>query len=157
MIKKVSIYDMDGTLVSSLARYKTMIREDGKEVIDLAHWRANSFKAFDDTLLPLAEQYQRELLDKEVYVIIATARVMADEDFRFLREKLGFPDYLISRKENDTTSGGLLKIRGLQKFFNLKNFQDAEFTFFEDNVQYLKDICDFFQIKGVYIPSQQGH
>lgn len=156
MIKKVSIYDMDGTIVCSLHRYRT-IEKDGKEMIDLPFWRENSFKAMDDSLLPLASQYRADLADKETYVIIATARVMGEADYKFVNEVLGKPDYLISRKENDNTSGGLLKIRGLQKFFNLKNFQNAEFTFYEDNVQYLKAVCDFFNIRGVYVPSKQGH
>ncbi len=152
MIKRVSIYDMDGTIVCSLHRYRAI---DNK--IDLAYWRENSFKAFDDSLLPLAKQYQADLRDPSCYVIIATARVMGSADYRFVAEKLGQPDYLISRKDGDTISGGLLKIKGLQKFFNLKNFRDAEFTFYEDNVQYLKAVCDFFNIKGVYVPSEQGH
>jgi hypothetical protein len=78
-------------------------------------------------------------------------------DYKFVAEILGQPDYLISRKEGDSISGGLLKIKGLQKFFNLKNFKDAEITFYEDNIQYLKTVCDKFNIRGVYIPSKQGH
>ncbi|NBT88922.1 MAG: hypothetical protein EBT51_11580, partial [Flavobacteriaceae bacterium] len=66
-------------------------------------------------------------------------------------------DYIISRVDGDNTSGGKLKIAGLTKFFNLKPFRDAEFTFYEDNVQYLKAVCDRFGIRGVYVPSKQGH
>ena len=82
---------------------------------------------------------------------------MGEKDYQFVREILGEPDYLISRPANSIHSGGLLKIRGLQKFFNLKNFRDAEITFYEDNVSYLKTVCDKFNIRGVYIPSKQGH
>jgi hypothetical protein len=110
-----------------------------------------------DTLLPLARQYQADLLDPECYTIIATARVMNDPDYRFVDEILGKPDYLISRNEGDSISGSKLKINGLTKFFNLKNFQNAVAVFYEDNTTYLKAVCDRFNIQGVYIPSNQGH
>jgi hypothetical protein len=151
-IKKVSIYDMDGTIVCSMHRYKTI---DGK--IDLQFWRDNQHLAMSDSLLPLAKQYQADLANPEIYVIIATARVMNEPDYNFVNTILGKPDYLISRKDGDTITGGLLKINGLAKFFNLKSFQNAEFTFYEDNATYLKTVCDRFGIRGVYIPSNQGH
>ena len=152
MIKRVAIYDMDGTIVCSLHRYRAI---DNK--IDLAYWRDNEHKAYDDSLLPLADQYKADLADPSCYVIIATARILRDEDMRFIQDKLGMPNYIISRKEGDNISGGLLKIRGLQKFFNLRNFKNAVYTFYEDNAAYLKAVCDKFNITGVYIPSQQGH
>lgn len=156
-ILKVKIYDMDGTIVDSTHRYRTMQDENGIEKIDLEFWRANEHLAYDDCLLPLAEQYRRDLADSSCYVIIATARIIRDADMRFIREKLGMPNHIISRKEGSNISGGLLKIKGLQKFFNLKNFKNAAFTFYEDNTQYLKAVCDYFNITGVYIPSKQGH
>jgi len=152
-IKRVRVYDMDGTIVCSLHRYRTI---DGIR-IDLEYWRDNQYKAMDDSLLPLAEQYKMDLLDENCYVIIATARVMQSADYEFVDKILGKPDYLVSRRESDIRSGGQLKIKGLQKFFNLKNFRDAEITFYEDNIQYLKAVCDRFNIRGVYVPSKQGH
>ena len=155
-ITRVSIYDMDGTVVCSLHRYRTIVDTDG-ERIDLGYWRENEYRAMDDSLLPLAEQYKSDLLDPSCYVIIATARVLRDTDNLFINSVLGKPDYIISRADGDTTSGGKLKIAGLAKFFNLNNFKDAEFTFYEDNATYLKTVCDRFNIRGVYIPSKQGH
>ena len=152
MIKEVKIYDMDGTIVCSLHRYNVI-----NEKIDLQYWRDNQHKAYDDSLLPLAEQYKADLKNPDVYVIIATARVLNEPDMRFINDKLGNPDYIISRKEGSSISGGQLKINGLQKFFNLKNFKNAMFTFYEDNTTYLKVVCDKFNIRGVYIPSKQGH
>ena len=152
-IKKVSIYDMDGTIVCSMHRYKT----DSTGKIDLQFWRDNQHLAMGDSLLPLAKQYQADLNNPECYVIIATARVMNEPDYTFVRDVLGQPDYLISRNEGDSISGGKLKINGLAKFFNLKSFANAEFTFYEDNATYLKTVCDRFGIRGVYIPSNQGH
>jgi hydroxymethylpyrimidine pyrophosphatase-like HAD family hydrolase len=155
-ITKVSIYDMDGTIVNSLHRYRTIIDDNG-ERIDLDYWRENEYRALDDSLLPLAEQYKADLRNENCFVIIATARVLRDADNQFISEILGEPDYIISRKDGDCISGGKLKINGLAKFFNLLNFKDAEFTFYEDNVQYLKAVCDRFNIRGVYVPSKQGH
>jgi hypothetical protein len=152
MIKRMAIYDMDGTIVCSLHRYRAV---DGK--IDLAYWRENEFRAMDDSLLPLAEQYKADLADPECYVIIATARVLHNPDRQFIRDILGEPDYIISRAADDSRSGGLLKVLGLQKFFNLKNFKNASVVFYEDNAAYLKTVCDKFNIRGVYVPSKQGH
>lgn len=155
-IKRVSIYDMDGTIVCSLHRYRTIVDENG-ERIDLDYWRENEYRAMDDSLLPLAFDYKRDLQDENCFVIIATARVLRDADNTFIRDVLGEPDYIISRMDGDTISGGTLKINGLAKFFNLKPFRDAEFTFYEDNTTYLKAVCDRFGIRGVYVPSKQGH
>jgi len=155
-INRVSIYDMDGTIVCSLHRYRTIIDENG-ERIDLGYWRENEYKALSDSLLPLAEQYKTDLSDPNCFVIIATARVLRTADNQFITDILGEPDYIISRKDGDNISGGTLKINGLAKFFNLNNFKNAEFTFYEDNVNYLKAVCDRFNIRGVYIPSKQGH
>lgn len=156
MIKRLAIYDMDGTIVSSLHRYKT-ITENGKTRIDLDHWRKNEPLAMLDSLLPMAAQYKADLADKSCYVIIATARVMNNPDWQFVNEILGKPDYFISRKDGDNRSGAVLKILGLQKFFNLKNFRNATAVFYEDNANYLKAVCDKFNIQGVYVPSEQGH
>lgn len=155
-IKRVAIYDMDGTIVDSSHRYRTVIDDNG-ERIDLEYWRENEYRAYDDQLLPMAEQYKLDLADPECYVIIATARVMNDPDWQFVKDKLGMPDYFISRPKDSSISGKLLKINGLAKFFNLMNFKNAEFVFYEDNIQYLKAVCDRFKIRGVYIPSVQGH
>lgn len=155
-ITRVAIYDMDGTIVDSSHRYRTVVGEHG-ERIDLDYWVENQHKALDDGFLPLVEQYRQDLADPSCYVIIATARVMNAPDWQFVEEKLGMPDYFISRKAGDTQSGKTLKISGLAKFFNLINFRDASFVFYEDNIEYLKAVCDRFNIRGVYIPSKQGH
>lgn len=155
---KISIYDMDGTIVDSSHRYRTIRDADGRERIDLAHWRANEYRAMEDGLLPLAQQYMQELRDPSVYVIIATARVLRGPDLQFIKEILGSPNWIISRNgDGDTRSGATLKIKGLQRFFNLRQFKPENATFFEDNAAYLKAVCDHFGMRGVYIPSRQGH
>lgn len=153
-IKRVAIYDLDGTVIDSTHRYRTM--PCGTR-IDLQHWRDNEHLAMDDSLLPLAEQYKADLRDESCYVIVATARVLNEPDRQFIEKVLGQPDHIISRKADDTRSGAVLKVNGLQKFWNLKNFQRAAWVFYEDNVSYLKAVCDRFNIMGVYVPSKQGH
>jgi len=155
-IKRIRIYDMDGTIVCSLHRYRTIIDDRG-ERIDLKYWRENEHRALDDSLLPLVQEYWQDLDDPETYTIIATARVLGEPDMQFIRETLGEPDYIVSRKSGDTQSGKTLKIGGLAKFFNLVNFQTDDVVFYEDNAEYLKAVCDRFGIRGVYIPSRQGH
>lgn len=155
-ITRVAIYDMDGTIVDSSHRYRTITDENG-ERIDLEFWRDNEYRAMQDGLLPMFEQYQKDLNDPECYTIIATARVMNAPDWQFVNEILGMPDYFISRNPGDSQSGKTLKINGLAKFFNLLNFKNADFVFYEDNISYLKAVCDRFNIRGVYIPSVQGH
>ena len=155
-ITKVSIYDMDGTIVDSLHRYRTIVSETG-ERIDLNYWRENEYRAFDDTLLPLAYQYKEDLKNENCFVVIATARVLHSPDYSFISEKLGNPDYIVSRNEGSNISGSILKINGLQKLFSTTKFETEDITFYEDNITYLKAVCDRFNIKGVYVPSKQGH
>lgn len=154
-MKRIAIYDMDGTIVCSLHRYKTI---DNK--IDLQYWRDNEYRAGDDSLLPLAAQYKTDLADNDCFVIIATARILREPDMLFINNKLGKPDYIISRGEKDSRSGALLKVLGLKKLFSLKQFAKIGsdmIVFYEDNVSYLKAVCDKFNCRGVYIPSKQGH
>lgn len=157
MVKQVKIYDMDGVLVDSSWRYRTIIREDGKEVIDLQFWRMLENMSHADKLLPMAEQYKEDLQNPDVFVIIATARVLTPSCKWFIKNVLGQPNHIISRKADDNQSGTTLKVKGLKKLFGLKQFQKAEKTMHEDNASYLKGICDTLKIKGVYIPSIQGH
>lgn len=157
-MKRVQVYDMDGTIVDSLHRYRTIRNPDGTERIDLEYWRENEYRAMDDKLLPLAEQYKQDLADPECYVIIATARVINEPDAKFIRQVLGMPNYIISRKSGDSQSGKTLKSKGLARFFNLPQFQRAEWAFYEDNRDYLDAVCQRFpKIKPVFCASQQGH
>lgn len=154
-MKRISIYDMDGTIVCSLHRYRTV-----NDKIDLQYWRDNEYRAGNDSLLPLAEQYKADLADNDCFVIIATARILNDPDRLFINSVLGKPDYIISRKAGDTRSGALLKVLGLNKLFSLKQFSKIGsdmIVFYEDNISYLKAVCDKFNCRGVYIPSKQGH
>ena len=154
MINKIRIYDLDGTLIDSMHRYR--VKSNNK--IDLDYWRANQHKAAGDSLLPLCDDYRASLADPCCFAIVATARVLGPIDRAFLRDRLGQPQHIISRAADDSRSGAELKIKGLNKLFQLKQFkQVTDIIFYEDNMSYLKAVCDYFNITGVYIPSKQGH
>lgn len=155
-IKRVTVWDLDGVLIDSSHRYRTIETPQGPR-IDLAYWREHQHLAGLDKLLPLAEQYRADLQNPDCFVIVATARELHDPDDCFIRDVLGSPDYLISRRHGDSVSGAVLKASGLARFFNLRQFKSAHWTMFEDNIHYLKHCCDRFNMRGVYVPSIQGH
>lgn len=160
-IKKIAIFDMDGVLVDTSWAYKVL--DCGKK-INLAFWRENERGLFFSDLLPTAQTYRELLADPSVFVVIATARLCHSSDHAFVDMKLGRPDAFIYRKEKDGNMGGAaLKIRGLKKLMNLKQFKSiVDFEVYEDNISYLKDIVNFLfesgkNAKGIYVPSNQGH
>jgi hypothetical protein len=155
MITKTHIYDMDGTIVCSMHRYRTQF-VNGKITIDFQHWLDNQHRAAEDSLLPLAEQYKRDIKSKNIFVIIATARVLNEPDYQFILDRLGSPDAIVSRSEGDKTSGGLMKINGLKKVFNAANLWHTEKRFWEDNLKYLTTVCNTLGIRGHYVKSNQG-
>ena len=156
MIKKIHVYDMDGTIVCSKHRYRT--GPCGTK-IDLAHWREHDIAKHikNDSLLPLAEKYIQDVNNPEIYVVIATARVLKKADYDFIVKHLGIPDKIFGRLPKQTTSGAILKVKWLSIFRQLKQFRDLPMVFFEDNIDYLKKVCNNLDSIGVYIPSQQGY
>lgn len=157
MIREIHIFDMDGTIVSSLHRYKT---DDTGKRIDLQYWRENDIpeKIAKDSLLPHAAQYSKSLHDPEVYVIIATARVATvnDANYEYVCRHLGLPDLFIHRNgENDNRGGAELKIAGIKKLLNLKQFRDAAITIWEDNIDYLMEMTKALNADGKLIYSAQ--
>jgi hydroxymethylpyrimidine pyrophosphatase-like HAD family hydrolase len=155
MLNEVHIYDMDGTLVDSSHRYR--IGENGK--IDLAHWIEHCKPEFiaKDKLLPLAEQYKKQLDNPGVYVVIATARVLESADMQYIREVLGMPNKIISRNgRSDNRKGAKMKIDGLRFLRTLKQFARLPKYFYEDNKDYLYPVAEYLGAKPVYIPSCQG-
>lgn len=159
MIQQVNIFDCDGVLLDSSHRYTTVTRDDGVIVIDLAHWIEHEHKAYDDAPLPTAlREYANSLANPYAYTIIATAAVICDNRIKCIRDKIGMPDFIIGRNgRKDTRGGAELKIAGLKKLLQLKQFRNAELTMYEDNISYLTKICKAFNCRGVYIPSIQGH
>lgn len=165
-MKTVHVFDCDGVLVDSSARYRTVKHPEKGEVIDLDFWRANQFRALEvDKLLPTAKVYQELLYNAaDAFVIIATARQMQKDDaeMQHIAAVVGSPQALIYRKEGDNRGGAALKLAGLRKLLNLKQFKGCRVEVYEDNIAYLKTMCDQlrawdFDVIGHYIPSNQGH
>jgi len=157
MIKKIKIYDIDGTLVDSLHRYRTK-----NDRIDLDYWLENDVpeKIALDTLLPLARRYQQDLKNPDVYTILATARACAknDANYKYISDVLGEPDKFIHRKkQGDTRGGAELKLAAIKPMLNLRQFQNAEVHVFEDNLAYLGAMCYSLNAVGHFNPSKQGH
>lgn len=158
-IKQVLIFDCDGVLLDSSHRYRTVPHPTKGRVIDLQHWRDGKNLAWQDKLLPHAQFYRDMLHTAGVYVIIATAREMeeGDAEYRHITEVLGAPHSLIYRKKGDNRGGAELKIKGINKLLNLRQFKGAKLKVYEDNLSYLATMCGFFQCAGEYVPSNQGH
>ena len=159
MIKLIHIYDLDGTVISSSHRYRTI---SGENRIDLAHWREHDKPEFieKDSLLPHAAQYMADLANPEIYVIVATARacVTGDANYKFLAERLGMPNKFIHRRGvDDNRKGAALKIAGIKPLLNLKQFRGAAIHFWEDNKDYLREVCEAIGAIPHYVPSTQGY
>jgi len=129
MIKNISIFDMDGTIIDSSHRQATL--PDG--TLNLAAWKENATpeKIFQDKVLPLAEQI-RKRMKRGDYVLICTARNMSFADFEFLQNEGICPDKIISRPDGNNEPDGQLKAKQLASLFNLKQFQKASKVMFDD-------------------------
>lgn len=158
MIKRIHVYDIDGTIVSSSHRYRTA--ECGTR-IDLNHWREHANDRFihKDSLLPHAAQYKQDLENPEIYVILATARecVEGDANYKFIKRRLGMPDKFIHRGINDDRGGAALKIQAIKPLLNLRQFKNAVVHIWEDNATYLDDMVMALKGVGHFVHSVQGH
>lgn len=162
MIKSINIYDIDGVLVNSEHRYRTVIKPCGKIAIDLQYWRDNEHLVHLDIPLPLMEKYKKDLNHKTKRVIIATAREAKQPDFDFV-QKIGNPHCFVYRKKGDREKGSILKVKGIMDYLQgIKLAKNHVIRVYEDNHEYLKGICDNlkdhgFNTVGYYIPSNQGY
>lgn len=157
MIKEIHVYDLDGTVISSSHRYRTI---PGEARIDLNHWREHDKPEFiaKDSLLPHAAQYKADLKNPEILVVIATARaaIPGDANWQFVEKKLGLPDFFIHRQGvDDTRKGAKLKIDGLMPIIN--KYAGAIVHFWEDNQDYLNEVCEATGAIPHYVPSTQGY
>jgi phosphoglycolate phosphatase-like HAD superfamily hydrolase len=129
MIKNISIFDLDGTIIDSSHRQATL--PDGTLNLDAWIENATPEKIFQDKVLPLAEQI-RKRHKKGDYVLICTARNMTFADFEFLMDNGICPDKIISRPDGNMEPDGVLKAKQLKSLFNLKQFQKASKVMFDD-------------------------
>ena len=157
MYKQIHIFDMDGTIVDSTHRYR-IDPTTGK--IDLPFWIEHDkpeFIAKDKPKGALAEIYREMIVDPEIYVVIATARVMKKADYNWLEKNLGLPNKIISRNgRNDNRKGAKMKIDGLRYLKNLKQFVNIPKWFYEDNLDYLYPVANFLGAVPIFCKSKQG-
>ena len=154
MIKQLHIFDFDGTLADSSHRYK--LADNGK--IDLAHWIANEDKTHLDTPLPLLADFIDMQSNPSIFPLIATARIWCQQSVEWALRH-GVTAHVIARKNrNDCRGGAALKIQGVNRLLNLKQFQHiTEIHVWEDNADYLAEICEYYSNSvGHFIPSNQG-
>jgi len=107
------IYDLDHTVIDSRHRAATL--PDGS--IDLAHWREHSTSELiaKDKLLPLAKHWRVQRA-RGCEIVVCTARVMGEADYRYLADNgLRFHG-MICRTEGDTSPDAILKERGLRNY-----------------------------------------
>lgn len=157
------MYDLDGLAINSMHRYKL----GGDNKIDLEHWRKNETRSMilKDSLLPMAQHIKESIANPEIFVIIATARACMknDANYEFIYSKIGRPDKFIHRQgANDARGGAEIKIKGMKLFLRQKRFSGAKMHIYEDNSDYLRDVCyamrNFgFQTVGHFNPSYQGY
>ena len=116
MIKNITIFDLDGTIIDSSHRQATLA--DG--TLNLPAWKENATpeKIFADKVLPLATQVRRRQKAGD-YVMVCTARQMSDADFEFLQNVGICPDKIISRPTGNNTPDGELKAKQLNSFLSL--------------------------------------
>ena len=159
---QLHVFDIDGVLLDSTHRYRTIQTENG-EKLDLAHWRKNEKFCYHDRPLVLAEKYKKLLNQKNAYVIIATSRIIKRNDYRLIKVKLGLPHAIVSRN-NNAQKGGFLKLQGILSVMDKANLYNIKkINIYEDNIEYLKIMADGLknalniQPNAFYIVSNQGH
>lgn len=160
-MKKLAIYDMDGTIVCSKHRYRT----NASNKIDLQFWEENAIpdQIAKDSLLPHHKQYLNDLNDPDVITVIATARQMqaGDANFQFIENNVGVPNYIVHRKIGSKVKGTDLKISGIMAA--IKDLSKIDnITIYEDNFDYLKGMTEYFENRGksvypIFVESEQGH
>ena len=129
MIKNISIFDLDGTVIDS--SHRQMVKPDG--TLDLEKWfeMATPEMIFQDKVLPLAQQIRKRQKAGD-FTIICTARNMQDADLEFLAAEGVLADKLISRPAGNMEPDGVLKAKQLNSFLSLKQFQKASKVMFDD-------------------------
>ena len=165
-LHQIHIFDIDGIIADSSHRYRTKVRENGKEGIDLTYWRNNETKCLDDQPTPFADFIKAMKSMNNHTVFLATSRAMCDNCFLWLENTLGFHPYVVSRNgNNDTRKGAELKFKGIRRLLNLNQFHPekvAAIHIYEDSLEYLRGLQNSFSSLGYYTvghhyPSCQGH
>ena len=121
------IYDQDHTVIDSSHRQLTTA--DGS--LDLSHWIENNTpeKIARDRLLPLAKHWRIQYA-RGAEIVVCTARVMGEHDYRFLADHGLKWHGMLSRTLGDRTPDAKLKLRALRNYAATKTYSWRRFCQF---------------------------
>lgn len=155
MYNELKIYDFDGTLVDSAHR----CRKTADGGFDLPFWLKHLHEAKFDKPLPLLEQFKKDCSNPDIFAVIATARVWDLDSIKYATKHKIYPNSVIARdSQGDKRRGGYLKIQGIERLLAMPAFAGiSKISIFEDNIDYLKILCDHFKAVGHYFPSAQNY
>ena len=142
------IYDLDHTVIDSTHRAATL--PDGS--IDLAHWREHSTPELiaQDRLLPLAKHW-RISRARGAEIVVCTARVMGEADYRYLADNGLQWDGMICRTEGDTSSDAILKERGLRNYAASAGISWARFIRFSVMLDDNESVINHLTARGLRV------
>ena len=136
-MKKIAIFDLDGTVIDS--EHRTPNKADG--TLDLERYfelktRENIFR---DTILPLADRMKEMYDSGDWHIVICTARDMDQDDFDFLADNnLKFHECFDRSNVRKKYHWGLPDAQYKTK--QLKKYKYKRYVFFDD----AKPIIDTF-------------
>jgi len=133
-MKNVIIFDLDETVIDS--RHRTPNNPDGTLNLAAYRERHTAENVAKDTLLALASVI-RQAYRSGSYVIILTARIMAEYDYRFLTEN-GIPYHKIMSRDrcsekHAAKKDGEYKRDYIIPFLNLQQFAGKYVVMFDDS------------------------
>ncbi len=142
------IYDLDHTVIDSRHRQATLPNGD----LDLAHWIENSTpeKVAADKLLPLAGHWKTQRA-RGCEIVVCTARVMGEADYRYLADHGLIWDGMICRTEGDTSSDAILKERGLRNYAASAGISWARFVRFSIMLDDNESVINHLTARGLRV------
>ena len=132
--KPIHIFDLDGTVIDSRHRYKTLDNGD----IDLAHWLEASKcveTVFRDSLLPRAQTMRRVYAEGHL-TIVCTSRTLDTIWPNFLKIHNLPYHALLARPQGCMTGDADLKEKMLDEFFGQHNtcIDELQCVMYEDHL-----------------------
>mgnify|MGYP002525147742 CR=1 FL=1 len=135
------LFRSDATVIDS--SHRQLAKADGS--LDLAAWKKNSTypKVMRDSLLPLANHWNRIQKMKNVFIAICTARVMSKADLDYLRIKGLKANEIMSRSNTDHRPDAIMKKPKILAFLREHKITKwSNVTFYDDNKNVLQMLLD---------------